>query len=641
MLFGRSALNKKTETFICRVGKKVEITLEEEILRDIWFPATVVEDLGNNRFLVEYKELQRVSIDHRHIRPSTPQFTVTSFGLLEKVDAFYDFGWWSGVITNDELRERATLNLTNPVGETLTSIDKQTYSLTRSMKRSKATNVGSNDKLINPCKKLKSGIASPDPGLSSGVPSKEVSNQSAGQTVDKTKRLLRGRKTPAKEDKSVDLKRPMITSARKKGNLSSDSSGPKASLEAAGDLTLTTTTPNTVKGKPVTENTPSPVVIGLQCKALTASQTKKSKRSISKRPQNVDEPEAPQSSLLLADNETDGNASPIRKWGKTFKRQPTNRKTSLACIIKNQNGDANVKKLTKRGAELTLRQEKSNTPVKGKQGRSMISLNIESSPQVSVDLHDSSSQIVLVNGTSDIVEKSLDLVSENQSLSRSFLASLESAGKKPSGNSNIPLSITECNDQKPSFEKLSSFWETIGSMEAFRLFPQDPHFRPLDNLNENARERHAIYKMVDFSGVFENMCRLRRDHPRTEFQDQLEILLELETHGFDVDSLRNRLMEMLSCKEKREAIETGSKVPEDNLEIERVKVQERKIDIKLIDGQIVELRYKRERLVKENRESKLKIIAWEKEVDKNEEAKRECDRKFNELATAPFLNYKD
>ncbi|KAJ0743455.1 hypothetical protein HanPI659440_Chr10g0375981 [Helianthus annuus] len=354
------------------------------------------------------------------------------------------------------------------------------------MKRSQATNAGSNDKLIKPCKKLKSGIVSPDPGLSSGVSSKEVSNQSAGQTVDKTKRLLRGRKTPAKQDKSVDLKRPMITSARKKGKLSSDSQGPEALHNTAGDLTLTTTTPNTVTGDRVTENIPSPVVIGLQCKALTSSQSKTSKRLICKSPENVSEP---QSSLLLAskvadvqDKETDGNTSPIRKWGKTFKRQPTNRKTSLA--LKNQNGDANVKKLTKRGAELTLQQEKSNTPVKGKQGRSMISLNIESSPQVSVDLHDSSAQIVLVNGTSDIVEKSLDLVSENQSLSRSFLASLESAGKKPCGNSNIPPSITECNDQKPSFEKRSSFWETIGSMEVFRLFPQDPIFAHLITLTK-------------------------------------------------------------------------------------------------------------------------------------------------------------
>ncbi|KAJ0520487.1 hypothetical protein HanIR_Chr10g0459961 [Helianthus annuus] len=423
------------------------------------------------------------------------------------------------------------------------------------MKRSKVTNP------IKPCKKLKSGIASPDP-------SKEVNNQSVGQTVDKTKRLLRGRKTPAKQDKSVD------------------SRGPEALLKGAGDLTLTTIA-NTVKGNRVTENIPS----------TTAD---------------------------VQDNETNGNSSTIRKWGKTFNRQPTNRKTSVALSI--QNEDASVKK----------QKEKSNTPAKGNRGRSMISLSIESSPQVSVDLHDSSAQIVSVNGTSDIVEKSLDLVSENQSLLRSFLASLESAGKEPSGNSNIPLSITNGDDQKPSFEKRSSFWETIGSMEAFRLFPQNPHFRPLDTLNESARERRAIYKMVDFLGVFENMCRLRCDHPRTEFQDHLEILLELETHGFDVDSLRTRLMEMLSLKDKREALETGSKDPKDHLEIERVNVQEHKIDIMLIDSQIDELRNKRERLVKENEQSTLNIVAWEKEVAEIEEAKCDCDRKFHELATAPY-----
>ncbi|KAL9995729.1 putative Agenet-like domain-containing protein [Helianthus debilis subsp. tardiflorus] len=600
-----------------RAGKKVEITLEEEILRDVWFPATVVEDLGNNRFLVEYKELQRVSIDHHHIRPSAPQFTVTSFGLLEKVDAFYDFGWWRGVITkkltdsryvvyfkhtnkvnefshlelrphvewkddgwfttrqvpvsNDELKESPTLNLKNPIGDTpTTSIDKQTCSVTRSMKRSKET---SNDKLIKPdCKKLKPN----------GVPSKDVSDQSVGQTVDKTKRLHRGRKTPAKEDKSVDLKPPMITSARKKGKLSADSRGPKALHDTAGDLTLTTTTPDTVTGDRVTGNTPSPVVIGLQCKALTSSQRKTSKQLVCKSPENVGEP---QSSVPLASNivdvqdkETDSNPSTIRKWGKTFRRQPTNRKTSVA--LSNQNRDASVKK----------QKEKFNIPAKGKRGRNIISLNIESSPQ----------------------------------------------GKEPSGNSNIPLSITNGDDQKPIFEKRSSFWETIGSMEAFRLFPQNPHFRPLDTLNESARERHAIYKMVDFSGVFENMCRLRCDHPRTEFQDQLEILLELETHGFDVHSLRSRLMEMLSCKDKREALETGSKDPEDHLEIECVKVEERKIHIMLIDSQINELREKRERLVKENEESTMNIAAWEKEVAEIKEAKCEYDRKFYELATAPY-----
>ncbi|KAM0027983.1 putative Agenet-like domain-containing protein [Helianthus debilis subsp. tardiflorus] len=527
------------ENFVME-GRKVEVSLE----CDVWFPATIVEDLGNNQFLVEYKDLQRVNIDHLHIRPSIPEVTFTSFGLLEKVDAFYDYGWWSGVVTkkladgryvvyfkhtkkvkefsyldlrphlewkddkwltacqvpvsnvvvHDEVRETATLSLTCPIGDTPTCIETQSCSVTRSAKRSKAT---SNDKLIKPCKKLKSGIVSPDPSLSNGVPSKEVRNQSAGQT----KRPLRVRK------------------------------------KAAGDLTPTT--PNAVKAKHAVHD---------------------------------------------EDVETDGNISTLRKWGKTFRRKPTNRKSSFAF---------------------------------------------------SVDLQDTSAQIVI--GTSDIiVEKSLNLVSENLPLSKSFPASLESAGKKPSGSVDIPLSVTNGNDQRPSFEKRSSFWESIGSMEAFRIFPQNPHFHPLDNLNESARERHAIYKMVDFSSVFENMCHLRRDHPRSEIEDQLQTLLELETHGFDVDSLRNRLMEMLSFKDKREALETGSKDPEDHLEIERVKVQERNKDIVLIDGQINELRDRRERLVKENEESTLNIVAWEKEVEDIEEAKCECDRKFNELATAPF-----
>ncbi|MFS7941365.1 hypothetical protein Hanom_Chr10g00889781 [Helianthus anomalus] len=80
--------NKKTETFICRVGRKVEVSLEEEILRDVWFLQLSLTIRATI-----------VGIDYLHIRLSAPQFTVTSFGLLEKVDAFYDFGWWSGVVT--------------------------------------------------------------------------------------------------------------------------------------------------------------------------------------------------------------------------------------------------------------------------------------------------------------------------------------------------------------------------------------------------------------------------------------------------------------------------------------------------------------------------------------------------------------
>lgn len=91
------------------VGKKVEVCFEGENLRDVWFPATVVENSGNNSFLVEYQQpgigdeatVHKVTVDYLHIRPSPPHLRDKNFVLLEKVDAYSDFGWWSGVVTKE------------------------------------------------------------------------------------------------------------------------------------------------------------------------------------------------------------------------------------------------------------------------------------------------------------------------------------------------------------------------------------------------------------------------------------------------------------------------------------------------------------------------------------------------------------
>ncbi|KAK1385028.1 hypothetical protein POM88_022763 [Heracleum sosnowskyi] len=89
-------------------GKRVEVSLEKVENCDVWFPAVVEEEAGNDCFLVEYQclgkngvpESVRVKVDFLHIRPSPPQF-VKNYDLLEKVDAYIDFGWWSGVITKE------------------------------------------------------------------------------------------------------------------------------------------------------------------------------------------------------------------------------------------------------------------------------------------------------------------------------------------------------------------------------------------------------------------------------------------------------------------------------------------------------------------------------------------------------------
>ncbi|XP_021768688.1 DUF724 domain-containing protein 6-like isoform X2 [Chenopodium quinoa] len=85
-------------------GTAVEVNIDPESSCDVWFPATFIKQAANNLFLVEYQRskevgLQKVAVDSNHIRPSPPSSSNKVFNLLEKVDAFYDYRWLSGVVT--------------------------------------------------------------------------------------------------------------------------------------------------------------------------------------------------------------------------------------------------------------------------------------------------------------------------------------------------------------------------------------------------------------------------------------------------------------------------------------------------------------------------------------------------------------
>ncbi|XP_047980514.1 uncharacterized protein LOC125222108 isoform X4 [Salvia hispanica] len=90
------------------VGRKVEVSFAREELQDVWYPATILEDLGNLTFLVECNSVNsdnhssaKARVDSLHIRPCPPLLKDKKLVLLEKVDAFFDFGWWSGTITKE------------------------------------------------------------------------------------------------------------------------------------------------------------------------------------------------------------------------------------------------------------------------------------------------------------------------------------------------------------------------------------------------------------------------------------------------------------------------------------------------------------------------------------------------------------
>lgn len=199
------------------------------------------------------------------------------------------------------------------------------------------------------------------------------------------------------------------------------------------------------------------------------------------------------------------------------------------------------------------------------------------------------------------------------------------------------MSNGDGQSQALTFEKRSALWETMESMEAFHLFPQKPHFRPLDNLKESARERNAINKMVDFSSVYEDMRRIRIDHPRASIEDHLETLADLEAHGFDVSMLRNRLTELISFKDQRERLESRSKEVKDNIESQRVEVQKLDKEIESIDKRLANLMAKRDRVFKEKEKKDSEVVDLQAEIREIADGICECQCKFEELATTSFV----
>ncbi|KAG1371388.1 DUF724 domain-containing protein 3 [Cocos nucifera] len=90
-----------------REGTMVEVSSDDEGFRGAWYAATIVKLIQKKKFLVEYKNLKTDDetkplteiVDFQHIRPSPETSVIKQFKLLEEVDAFYNDGWWVGVIS--------------------------------------------------------------------------------------------------------------------------------------------------------------------------------------------------------------------------------------------------------------------------------------------------------------------------------------------------------------------------------------------------------------------------------------------------------------------------------------------------------------------------------------------------------------
>ncbi|KZV48345.1 hypothetical protein F511_24451 [Dorcoceras hygrometricum] len=90
-------------------GTLVEVRNDDEGFEGAWFSATVIKDLNNEKYLIEYQtiyddkkdiKLLREEVGSRQLRPYPPDIGVVDrFEVHEQVDAMYDGVWWVGVIS--------------------------------------------------------------------------------------------------------------------------------------------------------------------------------------------------------------------------------------------------------------------------------------------------------------------------------------------------------------------------------------------------------------------------------------------------------------------------------------------------------------------------------------------------------------
>ncbi|OIT28569.1 duf724 domain-containing protein 3 [Nicotiana attenuata] len=132
---------------------------------------------------------------------------------------------------------------------------------------------------------------------------------------------------------------------------------------------------------------------------------------------------------------------------------------------------------------------------------------------------------------------------------------VETSTQQPDGTPDTELNSISTPEQSLvlPFRKNSTLWGIVESAEVFARSPQNPHFSPLAQYEENKREDMALQKMINYVYVVEKIPKLTSTELSNSplINDMLAFVKDWEENGFDVILYKRGLNDILLNNERQ------------------------------------------------------------------------------------------
>ncbi|KAJ6837207.1 DUF724 domain-containing protein 3-like isoform X2 [Iris pallida] len=196
---------------------------------------------------------------------------------------------------------------------------------------------------------------------------------------------------------------------------------------------------------------------------------------------------------------------------------------------------------------------------------------------------------------------------------------------------------------EPPFTKKSTLWKQIESDDAFRIMPQQPHFRQLEHNVMELREGMAIGLMVAYADLVSEIRAIGVVNSPKIYEDKLKALDSLESNGFNVQFLRDRLRNLLEMKDKlieseRQRVELEGQLVERVAERGRYRILSSALDKVISDWEenLSLLRMKRASIISNMDSNDLEIQNLQRAAQANREAIVSATEQYNDALSAPW-----